>query len=151
MKKIFAFAVVMLLVVATTPCSAMSIFDDDRPIEYSELPNEAKQFISKNFAKETISHIILDEELMSKDYKVVFESGAKIEFDGNGKWEDVECRYDEVPKAIVPTKIADYVKKHYPTSKIVEINRDYGEWEVKLTGGLELTFNKSMKLIDIDD
>ena len=47
--------------------------------------------------------------------------------------------------------LAELVKKHYPEAKIIEINREHGEWEVKISGGLELTFNKAYKLIDIDD
>ena len=151
MKKILTFAVTLLLVVAVTPCSARAIFDDDRPIEYKELPEAAKQFIDKHFSKDKVTSVILDEDLMSKEYKVIFESGAKVEFKGDGTWEDVKCRYDAVPRALGPDKIADYVKKHYPEAKITEINREHGEWEVKISGGLELTFNKAYKLIDIDD
>ena len=151
MKNIITFAVTLLLAVAVIPCSARAIFDNDRPIEFKELPDAAKQFINKHFSKDKVTTIILDDDIITKEYKVVFESGAKIEFDGSGKWEDIECRYDAVPRALVPDKIADYVKKHYPTSKITELNRDHGEWEIKLTGGLELTFNKAFKLIDIDD
>lgn len=78
-------------------------------------------------------------------------SGVKIEFDGDGKWTEVDCRYTKVPEAIVPKKIADYVKANYPTSKIFEITKERNEWEVKITGGLELTFDSALNLIDIDD
>ncbi len=151
MKKIITFAVTLLLAVSVVPSSARVIFDDDRPIDFKELPEAAKQFIDKHFSKDKVTVVILDDDIITKEYKVVFESGAKIEFDGSGEWEDIECRYDAVPKALVPAKIADYVKKHYPQAKITEIKREFNEWEIKLTGGLELTFNKAFKLVDIDD
>jgi hypothetical protein len=81
----------------------------------------------------------------------MLESGVKIEFDGDGQWNDVECRGGAVPAAIVPQKIADYVAKKYPANKIVEISRDHNDWEVKLNGGLELTFNRDYRLVDVDD
>ena len=88
MKNIITFAVTLLLAVAVIPCSARAIFDNDRPIEFKELPDAAKQFINKHFSKDKVTTIILDDDIITKEYKVVFESGAKIEFDGSGKWED---------------------------------------------------------------
>ena len=52
---------------------------------------------------------------------------------------------------LIPSAIVDYVNEYYPESKIVELKHDYRGWEVKLTGGLELTFNDNFKLVDIDD
>lgn len=59
----------------------------------------------------------MDEELFDKDYKVVFVNGAKVEFAKNGEWKDVECKYGEVPAAIVPQQIRDYVTKNYPKTR----------------------------------
>ena len=133
--------------IAATCC----INDDDRPIKYDELPAEAKNFVAKHFAKEEVSHVTLDNDLVGKEYTLVFLSGAKVEFDGDGAWKEVDCRYSNVPDAIVPAAISTYVKEHYPNSKITELKREHGNWEAKITGGLELTFNSSYKLVDIDD
>lgn len=125
--------------------------DDERPIRYDELPAEAKAFIAEYFAKEEVSHTIMDKGIVWDEYTVVFVSGTKLDFDDDGKWLEVNCRYSEVPAAIVPNQISDYVKSYYPKSKITEIKRERNEWEVKLTGGLELTFNSSFRLTDMDD
>ena len=90
-------------------------------------------------------------DLINKEYTVVFLSGTKVEFDGNGEWKEVDCRYSQVPTAIIPEVIAAYVKEHYPNSKITELKREHSNWEAKITGGLELTFNNNFKLVDIDD
>lgn len=147
MKKIMIFAASLLL----TSGVAFGATDDDRPIRYDELPATAQSFIADNFAKEQVSHITLDDGIMNDEYKVVFVSGTKLEFDGNGNWKELDCRYTEVPNTLVPTQIADYVKSNYPGSKITELKREHGEWEAKITGGLELTFDQSFKLVDIDD
>lgn len=86
-----------------------------------------------------------------KDYKVVFVNGAKVEFAKNGEWKDVECKYGEVPAAIVPQQIRDYVTKNYPKNKIVAIDRDRRDYEVELDNGLDLKFDLKFRLIDIDN
>lgn len=140
------------VIFATSAIAAASyLTDDDRPIKYDELPAEAKSFVDKHFAKEEVSHVTLDNDLYSKEYTLVFLSGTKLEFNGDGAWKEVDCRYSHVPEAIVPTAIATYVKEHYPNSKITELKREHGHWEAKITGGLELTFNNNYKLVDIDD
>lgn len=153
-KSIKRLAIILAVgVVGITSALAATccLTDDDRPIKYDELPVEAKNFVTKHFAKEEVSHVSLDNDLVSKEYTVVFLSGTKVEFDGDGKWKEVDCRYSQVPAVIVPEAIATYVKEHYPSSKITELKREYGNWEAKITGGLELTFNNNFKLVDIDD
>lgn len=149
MKKIMIFTLAILL--STTSTFASSIFDDDHPISFDELPAKAKTFINKNFAKEQVSHTTLDKDIMRDEYKVVFTSGTKLEFDGSGDWKEIDCRYSAVPHNLVPEKITEYVKVNYPNSKITELKRKHGGWEAKITGGLELTFNNDFKLVDIDD
>ena len=103
------------------------------------------------FAGVEVSFSKVDEELFDKDYKVVFVNGAKVEFAKNGEWKDVECKYGEVPAAIVPQQIRDYVTKNYPKNKIVAIDRDRRDYEVELDNGLDLKFDLKFRLIDIDN
>ena len=151
MKRITAIFLSIIMTATAAMATNINIFDDDKPIDYSELPADAKTFIEKNFAKEEISHIILDKEIMGNEYKVVLTSGAKVEFDNKGEWTEVSCRYSEVPHNLVPDKIQNYINKHYPEKKITEIQRKHGNWETKITGGLELTFDRDYRLVDIDD
>lgn len=151
MKKISAFILSIIMTASAAFAANNILFDDDKPIDYSELPADAKAFIEKYFAKEQASHIILDKEIMGNEYKVVFASGVKLEFDSNGEWTEVSCRYSEVPNSLVPDKIQNYIANNYPEKKITEIKRKHGNWEAKITGGLELTFDRSYRLVEIDD
>ena len=93
-----------------------------------------------------------DTELFSKSYDVVFNTGDKVEFDKSGEWTEVRCRQTGVPAAIVPAQIAEYVKTTYPDAQILQIERDdRGGYEIKLSNRWEITFNKQMQVIDIDD
>lgn len=151
MKKFFVIAASLLLTVTAASAAVFTLCDDDRPIKYEELPAESKSFIDNYFGKEKVSHVTIDRDLIGTEYKVVFMSGTKLEFVGSGEWKEIDCRYTAVPEALIPSAIVDYVNEYYPESKIVELKHDYRGWEVKLTGGLELTFNDNFKLVDIDD
>jgi hypothetical protein len=56
-----------------------------------------------------------------------------------------------VPTAFVPAQIQNFVKKSYPGTKITKIDRDARDYEIELSNGLDLKFNKSGRLIEIDD
>lgn len=124
---------------------------EDRPVSYDELPAEAKTFIETYFAGEEVSHAILDRDVISVDYNVVLASGTKLEFNSRGEWKEVDTRNGIVPDVIVPQTIAEYVAKNYPNKTITEIKRNHTYTEVTLKGGLELTFNRDYKLVDVDD
>lgn len=152
MKKVSVILAAVLITASTAFATACSYHDnDERPITFEQLPIEAQNFVKQYFANGEISYVILDNGILFDDYSVIFANGDKLDFDNNGLWTDVECRHNAVPSEIVPREISDYVKKHSPSAKIVEIKRDRNEWEVKLSGGVEFKFNSSFRLVEFDD
>ena len=123
----------------------------DRTITVAELPAVSQQFIKTHFAGVEVSYAQVDEEMFDKDYKVVFVNGAKVEFARNGEWTDVDCKYGEVPAAIVPQQIRDRVARDFAGRKIVSIDRDKRGYEAKLDNGLELKFDMKFRLIEVGD
>lgn len=147
MKK---FTVILAgLVMAALPVAALA--SDDRPIEVKELPAAAQQFIQTHFPGVGVSYATVDSDLMSKEYKVVFTDGRKVEFSKNGEWKEVSAKHAELPAAIVPQPIRDYVAKHHAHQTIRQIERDRHGYEVKLSNGLEIDFNKHFAVVKIDD
>lgn len=150
--KLITTTLIAIIASATTLFAiSLPAFTQDRPVSYDELPKQAQEFINTHFANEEVSHIVLDRDVISADYSVVFLSGTKLEFDSRGEWKEVETRNSIVPGEIVPQAIAEYVKTNYPNREITEINRNHSYTEVTLKGGLELTFNKKYKLVEVDD
>lgn len=129
----------------------MAHADNDKPIDVASLPTAARQFIDKYFAGEKIAMAKQETGLMSRTYEVVFASGKHIGFDSKGAWDEVDCGKAAVPDGIVPKPIVEYVTATYQQERIVKIDKDRKEYEVRLSNGLELTFDKRYKLIDIDD
>lgn len=125
--------------------------DNDKIIAKENLPADAQTFINTYFAGLKISYAKLERDFFEHSYEVVFTDGIKLEFDRKGAWTDVDCRYSEVPSAIVPQAIKGYVKNNYPDAKILKIERSSRDYDVKLSNRLELTFDKKFNIIDIDD
>lgn len=147
MKKLTIIFATLALVAST----ASAFAGNDRIITVGELPAASQQFIKAHFADLEVSYAKVDEEMFDKDYKVVFVNGSKVEFTKDGQWKEVECKYTEVPAGIVPKQIADYVAKNFTGRKVVSIDRDRRDYEVKLDNGLELKFDLKFRLVEIDD
>ena len=115
------------------------------------LPKKAQLFIDSNFKNSKITYVKDERDFLERSYEVLFADGTKVEFDRNGEWKEVDCRRSSVPTAIVPAKILNYVNNSYPGVKVIQIERDRIDYEVKLSNNLELTFNKKFNIIDIDN
>lgn len=124
---------------------------NDKIIVKEQLPAEAQTFINTYFGDLKISYAKEERDFLERSYEVVFTDGSKLEFSRNGVWKDVDCRYSEVPSAIVPVLINQYVNANYPDEKILKIERDSNDYEVKLSNRLELTFDKKFNIVDIDN
>jgi hypothetical protein len=92
----------------------------------------------------------VDNGILDKSYDVIFTNGDKVEFDRKGNWTDVDCKYSVVPVDIVPAEIVKSVKSKYPDAKIIQIERDNRHYDVDLSNGWELKYNKQFKLVDIE-
>ena len=146
MKKIL-FALFAVLSLSVFNANA----DNDRIISKELLPANAQGFIDAHFPGSKLSYAKEERDFFERSYEVVFADGSKVEFSRKGEWQDVDCRYSEVPAAILPAQIAKYVSDHYPDAKVLRIERDANDYEVKLSNRLELKFNKKFQIIDIDN
>ena len=146
MKKIL---LTLVAIFSAGVFSAMA--DNDKVINKNQLPAPAQQFINEHFAGIEITYAKEEWDFLKQSYEVRFANGTKIEFTGKGIWDEVECRFGEVPAAIIPQAIKEYVDKNYPGVKIIYIEKDRNDFEVKLSNRLELKFDKDFNIYDIDD
>lgn len=124
---------------------------DDRPVTYEQLPSAAKTFIKKHFPKANLIYATVDDDLIRPDYEVRLDNGFEIQFENDGSLDKIETRTGDVPEVLIPDKIKEYVKKNYKDVTYKEYEVGTRSYEVKLSNGLELKFNSSFVLIEIDD
>ena len=93
----------------------------------------------------------MDKSWFDQEYEVIFVNGNKVEFRKYGDLKEVDCKYSMVPAGIVPVPIVEYLKENHPDIPVIKFEQDTKEYEVKLKGGIELTFDKQFRLIDYDD
>lgn len=126
---------------------------DKYTIDRSQLPEAAQQMLTEHFPKAKVSMIKVDKHLLKKtDYDVKLVNGTKIEFNNAGKWTSVDCKTREVPQGLILKPIQRYVKKNFPDVKIVKIEKDFKGFEVDLSDGVELKFDRlgTFKGADMD-
>lgn len=124
---------------------------NDKVISKNQLPAQAQSFLNENFADVKISYAKQETDFIERSYEVVLADGTKLEFTKKGNWKEVDCRYSEVPSAIVPALIKNFINENYSGSRVLKIERDSRGYEVKLSNKLELKFNNDFKIVDIDD
>lgn len=145
MKKLFVLFVGLFALISVVKA------DDDKAIRVDQLPSQAKQFISQYFSSNKVAVAKMEKDFFDKSYDVIFADGSKVEFNKEGVWKEVDCKYSIVPAAIIPATIQTYVSSNYANAKIVKIERDKRDYEVKLDSGMKLTFDLKFNLIDINN
>lgn len=141
----------LIIVLVGVSCfSACAITDKDKPITVNQLPAAAQQMIKKNFPNNKVAMAKQEKDVLKTSYDVVFTNGDKIEFDSKGNWTEISCKNSFVPLALIPVQIQNYVQQNYPDNKIIEIDRDKKEYDVKLSNGIEITFNTKFQVIEMD-
>ena len=148
MRTIIISLLAALALLAQTPASAST--GDEKAIPADRLPKTALVTVKAHFPGRKVALAKVETELFSKEYTVIFTNGEKIEFDGRGRWTEVKCKRSAVPSSLVPQAIARYIRGNYPDCRILEIERDDDEYEVKLSNYVEITFDTDFNVIDID-
>ena len=78
---------------------------------------------------------------------MTYTDRTEVDFRSDGEWESVERKYSALPAAIVPKEIAAFVAKNY----IKKIERNAYTWEIELSNGLEIKFDKQFNFLGYDD
>ena len=107
--------------------------DNDRLIAKENLPKKAQQFIDSNFKNSKITYVKDESYFLEKSYEVLFADGTKVEFNRKGEWKEIDCRHSSIPATIVPAKILEYVNSNYQDVRILQIERDRVDYEIKLS------------------
>lgn len=140
-----------ILLVSIIGIQSMAHADYERPISFHQLPVRAQQFINQHFSDSTIMYAKVETEIWGKKYDVYFINGDKVEFDKDGNWTDIECIREGVPLVLIPKPILVHVNRLFQRAFISKIEKDRGNYDVQLSNGMEIEFDRNFNIIDMDD
>ena len=133
-------------------CSVSVFAVKVNPVDVNVLPETAQKFIKTHFPKLVIKSIDIEDSLLGgKKYDVEFTNGFDVEFDNKGVWFQIDCEESPVPNELIPVKIAEYIKQHFPGDFITQIELSKAGYEVELHSDLFLEFDKNQKFKRIDN
>lgn len=115
------------------------------------VPEAVYAFVKQYFPSATIAGVEIDSEHGGMEYDIYLSDGTEVDFDANNQWDKVDCHTKAVPAALVPQAIATHVKNNYQNMAITKINKEYHGYEIELSNGLDLNFDKSGRFMGIDD
>lgn len=143
MKKYFS--VVLMALCSLTACAKEQV------IAYDQVPEPAKAIVAAHFDASQIAYVTLDRGLLDCDYDIKFNDGRSLEFNKAGELTKVDCKQTEVPSALIPELVRQYVKANFPNAFITEWSKDDRRWKAELNSGLDLEFNSNYEFVRIDD
>ena len=131
-------------------CNMVANADNDKPISVNALPTKAQTLLNNHFNGQKVMLATIESGVISRSYDVVLKNGTKLEFDKKGNLTEIDCKQETVPAQLIPQAIKQYVKDNYAGQSVKKFEIKRNEYEIELSNGLDLTFNKHFQLIDID-
>lgn len=155
MKKTLKF---MILAVGLLLAPAMVSCDDDNDdyweetVDFLNLPSRARSFVGEFYPGAEVVRVEKDYDHGEVLYEVKFSNGHEVVFSSDGRWLEVEAPDGRsIPYGIVPPTIQDFLDHYYYDYGVNEINKTGFGYEVELTTGLDLQFDREGYFIGIDD
>lgn len=106
----------------------------DTVVPANALPQTAKTFIQENFKDANIIYVEQDWD----DFEVRLSDGTKIEFRANGEWKEAKAYGNALPISVLPSLVAETLKKEYPQALIIKVEKEWNGYEIKLNIGMKV-------------
>ena len=124
--------------------------DNNKPIKVTDLPLKAQTVLSQHFNNQKVTFASIESGIIDKKYDVVLQNGTKLEFDKKGNVTEIDCKQGAVPEKLIPQAINTYLQENYSGQTVRKIEFNKNEYELELSNGIDITFNKHFQVIDID-
>lgn len=118
----------------------LSSCDDEKEIRFSGLPQAAQNFILQYFPEDEVTYVQREKDDGQKRYEVLLNNGTELEFDEDGNWTDVDCKFSRLPERILPERVATHLAEHYPQNTPYKVERKLGGYEVSVIGSIKLIY-----------
>ena len=140
----------MIAIYCILSCSILANAGNDKPISVTTLPMKAQILLTNYFGNQKVALATIESGVVNRSYDVVLQNGTKLEFNKKGELTEIDCKQGVVPVNLIPLSIKNYLQNNYPGQSVKKLEIKKNEYEVELSNGMDLTFNKHFQLIDID-
>ena len=125
--KMLAFLPILLGVWMLSAC------DDEKRIDFGDLPGQARSFVETYFPDVDILSVIREKDDGRKEYQVKLSDGTEMEFDEDGVWTSIECHFSRLPEGILPADVTAKVDELHPGGYINGVDKELGGYVVEVT------------------
>ena len=114
----------------------LALISCEKNINPSKAPQEIKNYVATHFPDCEIKKMTREKKKGEKSYDVTLDCGVNLEFEGTNPMQMVDVdSYSQLPDALIPQPILNYVDSNYQNSFII---------------GWELEAKKTLQHIDLN-
>lgn len=128
MKQVLIKTWLLLSVILTV----VSCDKDEKEIGYDALPQKAQLFIAQYFPMAECSRIVRDKDDGTTEYEAWLSDGTELDFDKQGDWTSVDCKFSALPEGILPEAIATDIATRYPDAVPYKVEKQPGGYEIDI-------------------
>ena len=144
--KIYTLAFCFATMFGVAACGNETVSHD-----VSTLPVKARTTIQQNFDAAITLVKTETEGIGDKEYEVTLSDGSEVTFNGAGEWENIERPANlAVPVGLIPTAITNFVNEKHAGALIIGIEKDKKGYDIDLSNGLEIQFDKTGNFVKYD-
>ena len=103
-------------------------------VPVSALPQKSRAFINSTFPGVQVWKVERD----GGKFEVKLSNGVDIDFYMNGDWKDISGEWVTIPFSVLPPAVANTVQQTYPQAMMVDVEKEWGNYKVKLNNMMEL-------------
>ena len=103
-------------------------------VPVSALPQKSRAFINSTFPGVQVWKVERD----GGKFEVKLSNGVDIDFYMNGDWKDIDGGWVTIPFSVLPPAVANTVQQTYPQAMMVDVEKEWGNYKIKLNNMMEL-------------
>ncbi|TXJ38604.1 hypothetical protein EPJ66_09685 [Brachyspira aalborgi] len=132
-----------LLIISLILGLSSSMVFADWIVPVTALPQKSRAFINSTFPGVQIWKVERD----GGKFEVKLSNGVDIDFYMNGDWKDIDGEWVTIPFSVLPASVANTVKQTYPQAAIIKVEKEWGNYKIKLNNFMELYITANGQLV----
>ena len=132
-----------LLIISLILGLSSSMVFADWIVPVTALPQKSRAFINSTFPGVQIWKVERD----GGKFEVKLSNGVDIDFYMNGDWKDIDGEWVTIPFSVLPASVANTVKQTYLQAAIIKVEKEWGNYKIKLNNFMELYITANGQLV----